>query len=142
MQECFKRGLYWQGIIHDLSKYSLAEFVPSARYFQGGGTPILKMRAEIGYAPAWLHHKGRNKHHWDYWIDYHEGKMILCKIPEKYLIEMVCDMIGASKAYLSSEYTPSEPLKYFEERNHEWLILDEDKEFVKSLLVKNMEEGE
>jgi hypothetical protein len=136
MAECFKRGLYWQGIVHDLSKYSISEFMPSAKYFQGDSTPVAKMKAELGYAPSWLHHKGRNKHHWEYWTDFYDGVQKPCPIPNKYLIEMACDMIGASKAYLKSEYNPSEPLKYFEKNSLNWLATEETIKTVREILYK------
>ena len=69
MKYCFKAGLYWQGLTHDLSKYSPAEFRVGARYFQGDRSPNDIERREKGYSAAWLHHKGRNKHHLEYWID-------------------------------------------------------------------------
>lgn len=135
MIECFKRGLYWQGLVHDLSKYSITEFSESARYFQGNGTPISKIKAEIGYSKAWLHHKGRNKHHWEYWIDFYDGVLKPVKIPERYIKEMACDMIGASKAYLKTKYNPSEPLEYFKKHSNNWIILDEDKKKLEELLL-------
>lgn len=135
-QECFKRGLYWQGIVHDLSKFTPAEFVQSAKYFQGTGTPISKIKAELGYSSAWLNHKGRNKHHWEYWIDFYDGVLKPCPIPEKYLIEMACDMIGASKAYLKTEYNPAEPLKYFSDNSRNWVATDETIDYVRNILQK------
>lgn len=134
MIECFKRGLYWQGIIHDLSKFTPAEFVQSARYFQGSGTPISKIKAELGYSSAWLNHKGRNKHHWEYWTDFYDGIIKPIKIPEKYLIEIACDMVGASKAYLKGNYDKSEPLRYFDNNAMNWCVYPEDREYVRYLL--------
>lgn len=134
MLECFKRGLYWQGIIHDLSKYSVTEFSESARYFQGTGTPINKIKAERGYSKAWLHHKGRNKHHWEYWTDFYNGEIKPIEIPLKYLKEMCCDMIGASKAYLKDKYNPEEPLNYFIKNSPNWFMVDSDKEILKEML--------
>ena len=32
MQGCFRMGLYWQGLTHDLSKYSLTEFKTGVEY--------------------------------------------------------------------------------------------------------------
>ena len=111
--ECWKRGLYWQGIIHDLSKFSPTEFVPSARRFQGTGSPIAQEKNEIGYSYAWLNHKAKNKHHWIYWVDQVNGKWVGCPMPEKYIQEMLCDNIGAGKAYNPGNYSPGEPLKYY-----------------------------
>lgn len=107
MKECFKVGLFWQGIVHDLSKFGIAEFVSSARYFQGDKSPIEAEKSKMGYSLAWQHHMGRNKHHWQYWIDFEQGKMVLVKMPAEYLIEMLCDWIGAGKAYNKGSWTPS-----------------------------------
>jgi hypothetical protein len=132
--ECFKRGLYWQGIIHDLSKYSWAEFGASAKYFQGVSTPIGEEKRQNGYSKAWLHHKGHNPHHWEYWIDWVEGETLLCPIPEKYITEMACDMIGASKAYMGSKHTPDSPLKYFQLNQATMLMRIDDKSKLHELL--------
>ncbi|MCD8119452.1 MAG: DUF5662 family protein [Lachnospiraceae bacterium] len=75
MKHCFAIGLYRQGLLHDLSKYSPVEFLPGAKYYQGGKrSPNNAEREDRGYSQAWLHHKGRNKHHMEYWIDYQPGK--------------------------------------------------------------------
>ena len=117
-----------------LSKYSPAEFIQSALYFQGDGTPVSKIKAELGYCSAWLHHKGHNKHHWEYWTDFYDGKIKPCPIPVNYLIEMACDMIGASKAYLKGKYNSSEPLNYFLKNKDNWLMAEKDKDFIQTLL--------
>ena len=113
-KECFLCGLWWQGITHDLSKYSFAEFASSARYFQGDRSPIEAQKEDQGYSEAWLHHKGHNKHHWEYWTDFDDGgNVVPLKIPYKYVVEMVCDYIGAGKVYSSEKWTKEEPLNYF-----------------------------
>lgn len=139
MIECFRRGLFWQGLVHDLSKYSLEEFIQSAAYFNGISTPIERIKAEIGYSKAWLHHKGHNKHHWEYWTDFYEGEIKpIENIPKKYLLEMVCDMIGASKAYLKGSYNQGEPLKYFLAKQETWLMTKENKLFIQRELEKEL----
>ena len=68
---CFRAGLYKQGIMHDWSKYSPVEFINSVRNFQGGKkSPNFGEKATKGYSSSWLHHKGRNRHHFEYWIDF------------------------------------------------------------------------
>lgn len=105
MRECFKIGLYWQGFVHDLSKFGITEFFASAQYFQGDKTiDVEKKKAKYDY--AWLHHMGHNKHHWQYWIDYNHGSLSIIRMPPKYLAEMLCDWIGAGKAYNESVWTP------------------------------------
>lgn len=117
MQGCFKVGLYKQGLLHDLSKYSPSEFIMGARYYQGNRSPNNAEREDIGYSSAWLHHKGRNKHHYDYWIDYSEengGGMVPVPMPDRYIVEMLMDRIAASKVYNGKYYTDKSPLAYYE----------------------------
>ncbi len=114
---CFAVGLYLQGLTHDLSKYSPSEFIVGARYYQGDRSPNNAEREVIGYSSAWLHHKGRNKHHYEYWIDYstHEipGGFTPAKMPRRYVVEMFMDRIAASKVYNGKDYKDSDPLTYF-----------------------------
>lgn len=113
-RECRRCGLFWQGLMHDLSKFSPAEFMASARFFQGDKSPIEAEKAATGYSAAWLHHKGHNPHHWEYWTDYGDnGEIIANKIPYKYVVEMVCDWVGAGMVYGGDKWTQHEPLKYY-----------------------------
>ena len=120
MKGCFKVGLYARGIMHDLSKYSPAEFLVGARYYQGDRSPNNAEREAIGYSSSWLHHKGRNKHHYEYWIDYKstrtlkkgEDIMIPVRMPLKCVVEMMMDRIAASKIYNKGSYRDNYPLNY------------------------------
>ena len=108
MQGCFRCGLYWQGLTHDLSKLSPVEFWAGAKYWQGTCSPNNAQRKAEGYSAAWLHHKGRNKHHLEYWIDYApngDHAMAGMRMPNRYVAEMVCDRIAASKNYKGTSYT-------------------------------------
>lgn len=96
---CFKMDLYKQGILHDLSKFSPTEFLESVKYFTGVRSPIDLCKEINGYSMAWFHHRGRNKHHWEYWVDNFEKGMIPVQMPKKYVIEMFCDFLGAGIAY-------------------------------------------
>lgn len=112
---CFKCGLYWQGIIHDLSKYSPVEFWNGVKYFTGKASPHVGERAAKGYSDAWLHHHNKNKHHLPYWVDIDPmtGKECRVDVPDKYLLEMLCDRIAASMTYLKEKFTSDAPLKYY-----------------------------
>lgn len=114
-RECKACGITWQGIIHDLSKFSHAEFAPSAKYFQGNRSPIEAEKEALGYSDAWLHHKAHNKHHWEYWCDYNNdtGEVFPHRIPSEYVIEMLCDWIGAGQVYSKEKWTQAEPLNYY-----------------------------
>jgi len=127
--ECCKMGIPWQGIVHDLSKFSLAEFVPSAKYFQGNRSPIEAEREAVGYSYAWRHHKGVNRHHWQWYID-NDGvdengviKWNPAPMPDKYIKEMYCDMVGAGKAYGGKISVKD----YYLSKRHEWLLHPETK---------------
>lgn len=115
MEHCFQVGLYKQGFLHDLSKYSPAEFLVGCKYYQGTRSPNNAEREAVGYSSAWLHHKGRNKHHYEYWIDYNTqaGGMAPVPMPTRYVVEMLVDRIAASKIYEGKNYTDASPLKYY-----------------------------
>ena len=115
MQGCFKVGLYWQGLTHDLSKYTPIEFWNGAHYFQGTRSPNAAEREDKGYSEAWMHHKGRNRHHYEYWQDVNleSGVYEPVPMPRKYLVEMVMDRRAASMIYKGKNYTPDAPYQYF-----------------------------
>lgn len=113
-RECKACGIMWQGLVHDLSKYSMAEFSSSAKYFQGDKSPIEAEKSAVGYSAAWLHHKGHNPHHWEYWTDFGKnGEIIANRIPYRYVVEMICDWVGAGMVYGGGNWTQEEPLKYY-----------------------------
>ena len=145
MQGCFKVGLYYQGITHDLSKFSPTEFIVGAKYYQGDRSPNNAEREDIGYSSSWLHHKGRNKHHYEYWIDYsiHEikGGMAPAPMPVRYVVEMMMDRIAASKVYLGDKYTDAEPLNYFK-RGYECAMHEKTKKQLYILLKMLADKGE
>ena len=111
---CFKMGMYWQGLIHDLSKYSPTEFINGVKFFTGSASPHYGERSAYGYSKAWLHHKGRNKHHAEYWTDIRpNGHTEPIPMPLKYLAEMMCDRVAASQTYLKDKFTDDAPLNYY-----------------------------
>ena len=117
---CFKCGLYWQGLTHDLSKYSLIEFWNGVKYYTGTASPHVGERKEKGYSDAWIHHHNRNKHHGEYWQDIDKkGKACPCKMPNNYILEMVCDRVAASMIYLGDKFTSDAPLNYYESHKDE-----------------------
>ena len=115
MQGCFKVGLYWQGITHDLSKYSFTEFWNGAKYYQGTRSPNAAEREEKGYSEAWMHHKGRNRHHYEYWTDMNmqTRQYEAVPMPRKYMAEMVMDRRAACMTYQGKNYTPGSAYAYF-----------------------------
>lgn len=148
-QGCFKVGLYKQGLLHDLSKYSPTEFLVGARYFQGSRSPNNAEREVKGYSEAWLHHKGRNKHHYEYWFDYRidaPGKLYPMPMPDKYIAEMIMDRIAASKVYLGENYTDASPWEYYTNGEtggkYDDLIHVETREKLERMLKMLAQEGE
>ena len=135
-KNCFRMGLYWQGLTHDLSKYSWAEFRIGAKYFMDDQSPHNGERAEYGYSSAWLHHKGRNKHHLEYWIDYSTTKTGLTgmKIPLRYVCEMVCDRVAASQIYLGDKYTDASAWEYYQRSKDHYLMHPETRALLEKLL--------
>ena len=115
MTMCFKCGMYKQGLLHDLSKYSFVEFWSGVKYFDGSKSPITLEKQDKGYSLGWLHHKGRNKHHWEYWIDRlsHQRQISVIEMPFNYVIECVLDKIAASKVYKKEDYTLDYPYNFF-----------------------------
>ena len=108
---CAKCGLYFRGLVHDLSKFSPEELRESAKYYQGNRSPIGVCRRETGVSYAWLHHKGRNKHHIEYWLD--QDCTVTPLMPYKYAVECVCDKIAATKTYAGKEYNDSKPIEHW-----------------------------
>ena len=102
---CFKAGLYWRGITHDLSKFSWVEFWESVKYYQGTSSPINACKADKGCSLAWQHHKGRNPHHYEYWTDRYDDGTVAIEMPYKYAVELICDWLGAARAYLGKDFT-------------------------------------
>ncbi len=120
MKGCFKVGLIRQGLTHDLSKFSPTEFWTGVRYYQGYRSPNAAEREAVGYSEAWMHHKGRNRHHFEYWTDVHPGghSYEAVPMPTKYLVEMIMDRIAACKTYKGADYKDSDALEYLENREH------------------------
>jgi len=141
---CFRIGLYWQGLIHDLSKYSPTEFCVGAKYYQGIRSPNAAERDDKGYSEAWMHHKGRNRHHYEYWTDMNRATRVYEPIPmpRKYLAEMVMDRRAACKVYEGKKYHPSSALEYFMRSRERELMHPQTKQELEYILVMLAEKGE
>ena len=133
-----------QGLLHDLSKYSYDEFFGGVKFYQGTRSPHEAEREKYGFSYAWLHHKGRNKHHFEYWVDYSHvtKKLIPVKMPLKYVKEMFCDRVAASKIYMKENYTDASSLEYFLRAKKNRFINQETSDLIESLLVMLKEKGE
>lgn len=146
IRNCRKAGILRQGLRHDLSKYSPTEFLQGAKYWQGTRSPNDREREVIGYSQAWMHHKGRNKHHFEYWSDYSAGDKLVrpVEMPVRYVAEMFCDRVAASKIYMGDSYTDKSPLEYFERGKHrrEGRIHPNTSALIESMLTVLAEQGE
>lgn len=109
---CVRAGIPWRGLVHDLSKYSFTEFLEGTKYFSKDFSPIITCKKVNGYSDAWLHHKGRNKHHYEYWYDYATTDATPV-MPYKYFAEMVCDSLAAGMTYKGRHWTKEYQLNYW-----------------------------
>ena len=137
-------GILFQGLRHDLSKYSPTEFIPGARFYCGDRSPNEEERALYGYSAAWLHHKGRNRHHFEYWSDYNVNTKEFGPVPmpPKYIAEMFCDRVAASKIYQGKKYTDKHPLEYFMRSKGRRPIDPNTSDMIEGLLRTLAEDGE
>ena len=144
IKHCFKAGILWQGLRHDLSKYSPTEFMPGTKYYVGFRSPNEGERERNGHSLAWIHHKGRNKHHFEYWTDYNTKSKVVepLKMPMKYVAEMFCDRVAAGKIYNGDKYTDQSPLEYFLRAKGRRVIHPETSDLLESLLTELAEKGE
>lgn len=142
---CFRLGLYWQGLTHDLSKYSPQEFWAGVKYFQGDHSPNDAQRRADGYSASWMHHKGRNRHHFEYWTDYSlTGEGIAgVEMPAKYVAEMFCDRLAASKVYRGKDFSPGDPYQFFLRGKDRCLLLHPNTEaLLEKILLTLRDQGE
>ena len=142
---CFRVGLFWQGLCHDLSKYSPTEFRAGATYYQGNRSPNAAEREDKGYSEAWMHHKGRNRHHCEYWTDMNRETKQYAPIPmpRKYLVEMVMDRRAACMTYQGKNYRDDSALRYFQrglERNFMHESTARELEYILTMLAEHGEE--
>ena len=137
---CAKCGILWRGLVHDLSKFSPTEFFESVKYYQGNRSPIGVCRRATGVSNAWLHHKGRNKHHIEYWLD--PDCAVTPVMPYKYAVECVCDKIAATKIYNGKSYTPDKALWHWEKYGNKVNGNPETMKFIEKVFTDLAKNGE
>ena len=144
MEGCFRVGLIWQGLTHDLSKYAPTEFWNGAKYYQGTRSPNTAEREDKGHSEAWMHHKGRNRHHYEYWTDMNLQTRCYESVamPRQYLVEMVMDRIAACKTYQGNAYTDGAALAYFLKSRERELMHPDTKQQLEYILTMLRDEGE
>lgn len=141
---CAKAGILWQGLRHDLSKYSPTEFIPGVKYFQGTRSPNEAERELNGYSLAWMHHKGRNRHHYEYWTDMNRETKCYepVPMPRRYFVEMVMDRRAACMTYQGKAYRDDSALQYFERSREKDLMHPETSRQLRFILGMLAEKGE
>jgi hypothetical protein len=144
MGGCFRVGLIRQGLTHDLSKYSPTEFLSGMRYYQGNRSPNAAEREDKGYSEAWMHHKGRNRHHYEYWTDMNRTTKLYESVPmpRKYLAEQVMDRRAACIVYQGKDYTPGSALTYFMKSRERELMHPKTRREMEYILTMLKEAGE
>ena len=128
-----KCGIPWRGLVHDLSKFSPVEFFESVKYFTGNGSPINAAKKDKGYSKAWFHHRGRNKHHYEYWVDWLDSGGIPVKMPYKYVIEMVCDYLAAGRTYRKEEFSYKNEYEWWKARESVAKMHDDTKKLLEHI---------
>ncbi|MDD6279680.1 MAG: DUF5662 family protein [Oscillospiraceae bacterium] len=142
---CIKAGIVWRGLVHDLSKFSPTEFIPGVKYYQGTRSPNEMERENVGYSRAWMHHKGRNRHHFEFWTDYNPKTRRLepVPMPDIFVYEMFCDRVAASKTYNKEKYNDSSSLEYFlRGKSNRLMIAQSTSDQIEFLLTMLSEKGE
>lgn len=144
MKGCFRVGLYWQGLTHDLSKYSPTEFMVGARYYQGTRSPNAAEREDKGYSEAWMHHKGRNRHHYEYWTDLNPvtKRYEPVVMPRRYLVEMVMDRRAACMTYQGKNYTDASALAYLDRSRERTFMNPVTEKQLRYILTMLRDQGE
>ena len=136
---CLKAGIIWRGLVHDLSKFSPTEFLESSRYYTGTISPIIRCKNETGMSKAWLHHKGRNKHHYEYWQDNFDNGVEHLQMPYKYALELICDYLAAGKTYSNQEFSYYSEYLWWGEKRRVAAMHPHTKQFVE-IMLKTMKD--
>lgn len=137
---CLKVGEPWRGLVHDLSKYSPTEFGESIKYFNGEHSPITDCKRDKGYSEAWLHHKGRNKHHHEYWVDLRAPEQTPI-MPYPYLAEMLCDKLAAGIIYQGKNWTKEYELSYWEKEKKKIMANEKIKLLITDFMTQVSQKG-
>jgi len=147
MLACWSEGLYWQGITHDLSKFSPSEWFAYAEYFYGNLIPRSELAGDFRYTYiktkewhqdrfdlAWLSHQHQNNHHWQNWIlREDDGETKALPMSPKARLEMVCDWRGAGRAQGHGNQW-SQTLGWYSTNQHRIILHPDTREWVERFL--------
>lgn len=131
IRNAFHMGIFFHSLRHDLSKFSPSELLPSIKYFRGTYSPVQEQRNhEDNYSTIAIHHTRKNKHHWEYYLDFYKGSILVKNMPYKYALEYVADMMSASKTYDKAHFSPDAVLAYYQNKKDLFLMSEATKEFI------------
>ena len=130
---CFQIGLYWQGITHDLSKFSFTEFSRAIKYWDDNISSLANECKILGYSQTFLHHRGRNPHHYEYWIHSLDDGGVPARMPKKYVLELICDYLAAAKTYGAN---PREEYMWWIKQQSHMKIHQETKIYITEVFYK------
>lgn len=137
-ENCLIAGIPVAGLVHDMSKFAPIEFLEGVRYYQGDSSPINACKKDRGYSDAWLHHKGRNKHHYEYWQDNFDKGGQSLQMPFRYALELVCDYIAAGKAYTGESFTYQKEYEWWLDKLHKPVAMHKQTKLFITYMLKGM----
>jgi hypothetical protein len=131
LRNAWHMGIFCHALRHDISKLSPTEFWTSARYYTGTFSPVYKERLSNDYfSTICQHHTRRNPHHWEYWTDFFNGRLVIKTMPYKWACEYVCDMLSASKTYDPKRFKPLTTLEYFRKKSPHYYMTTATRNFI------------
>lgn len=137
---CFKAGIPWRGIKHDLSKFHPVEFWESVKYYQGDRSPIDACKEANGVSQAWMHHKRRNSHHYEYYVDNFDKGGEAVQMPFEDALEMVCDYLGAGRAYSGKKFTYKGELEWWKNKSKNGIAMHPQTKMFVTLMLSQLAE--
>jgi hypothetical protein len=142
LRNAIHMGIFFHALGHDLSKLSYPEFHASAKYYAGTYSPVYKERlANHYFSTICQHHTRRNPHHWEYWTDFFNGRILMKTMPYKWATEYVCDMLSASKVYGGKTFKPETTLEYFRSKSPHYYMTQATREYIDWCLATYAEKG-
>lgn len=131
IKNAFHLGIFFHSLKHDLSKYTLTEFITSSKYYDGHHSPVYEERLSNDYfSKVCQHHAKRNAHHWEYWTDFFNGRILAKRMPYKYALEYVADVLSASYTYNPKSFSGLSTYNYFDSRKDHYFMNNATKEFI------------
>ncbi|MFA6620346.1 MAG: DUF5662 family protein [Bacilli bacterium] len=142
IRNAFHMGIFFHALKHDLSKLTPIEFNTSAKYYAGNYSPVYKERMSNHYfSRICQHHTRRNPHHWEYWTDFFNGRIVIKTMPYVWATEYVCDMLSAAKTYDPKHFKPEVTLAYFRSKSPHYYMTKATRSYIDWCLETYAEVG-